>query len=234
MSEMVGLSRNLKIKWLNKTVELLAENLSEDDFKSRLNDYLGFEIKSPTNVRKTRELMMNIWYYDKPGITDLRKRALELIHQDTDNDVLCNWGLMLYLYPVFVDVSRIIGKLSEFEDEITTQQIRQKLFDEWGERATIFHSLDKIIATMKDFGVLETLKQGRYKVVKRKMFKPGIAEFIVNTIILVENKDSCMFEDLSDVSYMFPFDYSIQKEALMMDEHFDISNIAGNMMVGMK
>jgi hypothetical protein len=56
MGKMVGLSRNLKMTWLNKAVELLSENLPEQEYKDRLNEYLSFEIKSPTNLRKTREI----------------------------------------------------------------------------------------------------------------------------------------------------------------------------------
>ena len=57
MAKMVGLSRNLKEPWLNKVAELAIENLTEDEVKNQLNEYLGFEIGSPTNLRKTR---MNI------------------------------------------------------------------------------------------------------------------------------------------------------------------------------
>ena len=72
MGKMVGLSRNLKMAWLNKAVELLSENLPEQDYKDRLNEYLSFEIKSPTNLRKTREILMNLWYYENPETESLR------------------------------------------------------------------------------------------------------------------------------------------------------------------
>ena len=50
MAKMVGLSRNIKIMWLNKTVELINEGLSTEDIKKQLNDYLSYEINSPTNL----------------------------------------------------------------------------------------------------------------------------------------------------------------------------------------
>jgi hypothetical protein len=42
----------------------------------------------------------------------------------------------------------------------TVKQVRQKLYDEWGERATLSHSLDKQIATLKALGALENQKTG--------------------------------------------------------------------------
>ena len=121
MGKMVGLSRNLKMTWLNKAVELLSENLPEQDYKDRLNEYLSFEIKSPTNLRKTREILMNLWYYENPETKSLRTQARALIEKDADNSLAAYWCIILATYPIFVDVSRIIGKLSEFEEEFTIQ-----------------------------------------------------------------------------------------------------------------
>ena len=135
MGKMVGLSRNLKMTWLNKADELLSENLPEQEYKDRLNEYLSFEIKSPTNLRKTREILMNLWYYENPETESLRTQARALIEKDSDNSLAAHWCIILATYPIFVDVSRIIGKLSEFEEEFTLQQLKQKIFDEWGKRA---------------------------------------------------------------------------------------------------
>lgn len=44
MAKMVGLSRNLKMQWLNKTAELVMEGLSEKEIHDQLNEYLSFEI----------------------------------------------------------------------------------------------------------------------------------------------------------------------------------------------
>ena len=51
MAKMVGLSRNLKLQWLNKAVELVLEDLKEEEITEQLTDYLSFEIESPTYIR---------------------------------------------------------------------------------------------------------------------------------------------------------------------------------------
>ncbi len=56
---------------------------------------------------------------------------------------------------------KLIGKMSEFQDEITLAQLKQKLFDEWGERTTLYHSIDKLIATLKEFDVFALRKAGK-------------------------------------------------------------------------
>lgn len=72
MAKMVGLSRNLKLQWLNKVVELALGELTEQEIKDQLNEYLSFEISSQTNIRKTREILMNIWVYENEVNSKLR------------------------------------------------------------------------------------------------------------------------------------------------------------------
>ena len=54
MAKMVGLSRNLKLPWLNKAAELVLRGQTEQEIKEELNEYLRFEIASAINIRKTR------------------------------------------------------------------------------------------------------------------------------------------------------------------------------------
>lgn len=233
MGKMVGLSRNLKMTWLNKSVELLSENLSEAEYKDKLNEYLSFEIKSPTNLRKTREILMNLWYYENPETQVLRTRGRSLIEKDPDNSLAAHWCIILATYPIFVDVSRIIGKLSEFEEEFTLQQLKQKIFDEWGERATLFHSIDKIIATMKAIDALKAEKPGRYTIVKHEVKEDEVNALLACTGMTVEDKGNFTLQELRAMSYMFPFKYQIDREMLMTNDVFTVTNIGGEMMVGL-
>mgnify|MGYP006879989557 FL=1 len=233
MGKMVGLSRNLKMTWLNKAVELLSENLPEQGYRDKLNEYLSFEIKSPTNLRKTREILMNLWYYENPETESLRTQARVLIENDSDNSLAAHWCIILVTYPIFVDVSRIVGKLSEFEEEFTLRQLKQKIFDEWGERATLFHSIDKIIATMKAMGALKAVKPGRYTIVKHEVRDDKVNALLASAGMTVEDKGNFTLQDLREMNYMFPFKYQIEREMLMMNDTFTITNIGGEMMVSL-
>lgn len=234
MGKMVGLSRNLKMAWLNETVELLSDNLPEAEFKAKLNEYLSFEIKSPINIRKTREILMHLWYYDNVKINGLRSLALSLIAKKPDNSLMAHWCMLLVTYPIFVDVARIIGKLSYFEDEFTIKQLKEKIFDEWGERATLFHSIDKIIATMKALGVLHTPKTGHYTIIKREIKDNEVNAFLAHTGMLVGGKKNYTLKELREMSYMFPFHYRIEREMLMMNGQFTIGNFGKEILIGLK
>ena len=60
MAKMVGYACSIRTPWLKKAIEMLNENLDEAAYKQELNEYLSFEVDSPTRLRKTREILMNI------------------------------------------------------------------------------------------------------------------------------------------------------------------------------
>ena len=82
MSKIIGMSRNIKLEWLNKAANLYIMDKSEDEIKEELNEYLSFEIKSPTNLRKTREILMNIWARDEDNFIQSKEIAVKLYQTD--------------------------------------------------------------------------------------------------------------------------------------------------------
>lgn len=233
MAKMIGLSRNLKLQWLNKTVELVSEELNKEEIKSQLNEYLAFEISSPTNVRKTREILMNIWVYENEYTDKIKTTALNLIKAYPEYDLAIHWCMLMAAYPVFVDMCKLIGKMSEFQDEITLAQLKQKLFDEWGERTTLFHSIDKLVATLKAFSVMDCDKPGKYHINTHNVSNPKIVTFMVYTMMIIDDSGYYTFNDINASNYFFPFEYKIEKETLFDDSRFAMNNFGGELSVSL-
>ena len=227
MAKMIGLSRNLKLQWLNKVVELVLEGLPEPEIKEQLNEYLKFEIVSAINVRKTREILMNIWVYDNDYSGKIRETALELIRNYPECSVPIHWCMILATYPVFADMCKLIGKMTEFQDEITLAQLKQKLFDEWGERTTLFHSIDKLVSTLKELDVMVCDKPGKYHVKLHRVSNSKISTFLVYVMMLVDDCGYYTITDINYSTYLFPFEYKIGKEMLLEDKRFTMNNFGG-------
>lgn len=234
MAKMVGLSRNLKLSWLNEVARLYVEGLDENEIKDRLNEYLSFEITSPTNIRKTREILMNIWVYENDYTAALRGEALRLFQTDSDYALPVHWCMMLAAYPVFQDMCRLIGKIGEFEETITTKQIKQKLYDEWGERSTLYHSSDKLIATLKALEALDSEKTGVYSIKKHEFSKSEIANFMLFAMMKIDDAGYYSMLELENSVYLFPFKYKVSKEALLMDERFMMGTFGGELAISLK
>lgn len=234
MAKMVGLSRNLNLPWLNEVARMYAEGLDENQIKDQLNEYLSFEITSPTNIRKTREILMNIWVYENDYTAGLRDEALRLFKKDSDYALPVHWCMMLAAYPVFQDMCRLIGKIGEFEETITTKQIKQKLFDEWGERSTLYHSSDKLIATLKALEALDSEKTGVYSIKKHEFSKSEIVNFLLYAMMKIDDAGYYSLLDLENSVYLFPFEYKVSKEAILMDERFTTGTFGGELSISLK
>lgn len=234
MAKMVGLSRNLKLPWLNEVVRLYAEGLDDNQIKEKLNEYLSFEIGSPTVLRKTREILMNIWVYENDYTATLRDEALRLFQKDSDYALPVHWCMMLAAYPVFQDMCRLIGKIGEFEETITTKQIKQKLFDEWGERSTLYHSSDKLISTLKALEALDSEKTGVYSIKKHEFSKPEIVDFLLYAMMKIDDAGYYSLLDLENSVYLFPFEYKVSKEAILMDDRFTTGTFGGELSISLK
>lgn len=235
MAKAIGLSRKIKLQWLNKAVDLLGENLSEEDYKVKMNEYLSFEIESPTVLRKTREILMRVWFYEGDvDVSAIRKDALTLIKQYPDYDMAIHWCMLLIVYPVFADLSRLMGRIAEFNDVITLSQLKQKLYDEWGERSTLYHSTDKIIATIKELGLISANKPGNYMIVKHTVSIPSIVDYMVRVAMKVDGNSYYSFTEINTFNVLYSFEYKVSKEELMNDNNFIITTFGNEMMVALK
>ena len=174
---------------------------------------------------------MNVWFYEYAEINEIRKVGLSLINEFPDFSMAIHWCMMLVVYPVFADICKLIGRISDFQDEITLALLKQKLFDEWGERTTLFHSTDKIIATMKEFGALSCENRGKYHINKHAVNNDKIANYMLMIAMKVGGNSYYTFSDLTNMSILFPFKYHVNKEQLMLDESFVMNTFGGEITV---
>lgn len=234
MAKTVGLTRNLKLQWLNKVSELALMGLTQDEIKEQLNEYLSFEINSPTNLRKTREILMNIWFYENKRTNKIKTYATEILRKYPEYSLELHWCMMMAAYPVFTDMCKIIGKISGFQDGIVMAQLKQKLFDEWGERTTLHHSIDKMVATLKDMNVMICDKPGRYHINKRIVTNTSIVTLMIYTKMMMDDRGYYTFEDLQSSDYFFPFEYKIEKQVLLEDSRFAMNRFGSELSISIK
>ena len=235
MAKAIGFSRKIRLQWLNKAVDLLEEDLTEGEYKAKMNEYLSFEIESPTVLRKTREILMRVWFYeDDTCVTAIRKDALRLIRKYPDYDLAIHWCLLLAVFPVFADISRLISKIAEFTDGITLRQLKQKMYDEWGERSTIYHSTGKIMETNKELGVISSDKPGCYNIIPHKVTNQDVVAFMICVAMKVDGGSYYSFSELKSFDVLYPFEYNISKEEFLSNENIIITNLGGELSIALK
>jgi len=231
MAKIIGLSRSIKLEWLNKTVELILEGKDETQIKDELNEYLSFEIKSPTNLRKTREILMNIWVRTAEELSLLKQQALEAYKDEKSNKLALHWSMMLVAYPVFSDICALIGKLTNIQDTFAASWLKEKLFEMWGERTTLFHSSEKILQTLKLIGAIKNEKIGVYRINKYPVTDVKSIQVLLMAILNLKEKAYYEVAELSSVPQAFPFAYTVSLEWLHNSELFTLNNFGGKIVV---
>lgn len=228
---MVGLSRNIKPAWLNKCVELVLEGNNETEMKTALNEYLAFEIKSAINIRKSRELLMNIWFYSDAETDQIRKLALEAFQDTNVNVTALHWCMMLLRYPIFVETCSLIGRVCQVQETFTVAWLKEKLYEAWGERSTLLHSTDKILRTLRDIGAINSIKQGTYAIQKRPVKDDRTKCVLVKTILALSEKAYYEATELMSVAALFPFVFEVDHQWIHEMNCFQIGSFGGNLVL---
>ena len=231
MEKIVGLSRAIKQEWLDKTVELVLNGDDESTIKEMLNEYLSFEIGSPTNLRKTREILMNVWVKSAVAVPHIHKEAIHAYRNERSDKVALCWSMLLLTYPIFSDVCCIIGKINEIQDTFTTAWLKEKLNDIWGERSTLFHSTDKLLQTLKHLKVIENTKVGVYQIKQRTVTDEATIRVLLMSLLALKKKAYYEISELSRISLFFPFVYDVSHEWLHNSPEFSLDSFGGKMVL---
>ena len=150
MADRVGFARNISEEYLNAVADCKLADKSLLETRDILNELIGSRIHAETNIKNTRVILLNTWYRNDSWLQD---RCIEIAKEVTVSERLpLHWSLLLVAYPVFFDLCTIIGSMLDYRDEVSSTQVKERIFETWGARTTLLHALSKTLQTMKDIG----------------------------------------------------------------------------------
>jgi len=234
MAKMVGYACSIRLPWLNKAVQMMEENLTEAEYKEKMNEYLSFEIDSPTRLRKTREILMNVWYYSSEELDSTRTEARALLDKYPEHSAAIQYCMLCLTYPVFADVCEIMGKLFEFQDEVTNPALKQKLYDDWGERGTLEATTRRITLTLKEMDILRNETKTRYVLNKLPVEAEPVLNFIITQGMKLDGSSYYSYTELGNLHILFPFKYQVNKEMLMNEKRYTMTGFGGEVSFTLK
>lgn len=234
MAKMVGYACSIRLPWLNEAVRMLRENLPEAEYKEKMNEYLSYEIDSPTRLRKTREILMNVWYYPSEELDPIRRDALEILETYPECSEPIQYLMLCLTYPVFRDVCQIMGKLFEFQDGITNHVLKQKLYDEWGERGTLETTTRRVTLTLKEMDILRNETKTRYVLNKIPICSDKVLDFVISIGMKLDGSSYYSYTELENLNILLPFDYKVKKELLMQSDKYMMSGFGGEVAFSLK
>jgi hypothetical protein len=150
MAKIVAFSLPIDLSQLNEVYELYIAGLSREDARTRLDEQISQHLSSKDTIRKTRTILLNVWY---DGQSIIHDSAVEAARYLTRSERLpVHWAMMLIRFPIFKDLCIVLGNLYELKDCVSATQIKNEVFNKWGARSTLETSLSKNLKTLRDVG----------------------------------------------------------------------------------
>ncbi len=160
----VGFDRELKLKWLDSTADLLLQGLTAKDILTRLNAILEGEL-ADSGTRsakgKTITVLLHIWVKIPDIAKPLRDDAINLLHQPDSNRLILHWGLCLATYPFFAYVVGTIGRLAKLQGTFSSIHVQRRAIERYGERETVSRAVNRIIQSLIDWKVIKETNENR-------------------------------------------------------------------------
>ena len=204
MADRVGFARNISEEYLNAVADCKLADKSLLETRDILNELIGSRIHAETNIKNTRVILLNTWYRNDSWLQD---RCTEIAKEVTVSERLpLHWSLLLVAYPVFFDLCTIIGSMLDYRDEVSSTQVKERIFETWGARTTLLHALSKNLQTMKDMRILEPQKKnGVYKPLFHHVDDRKIVTVLAAAILKCSRLEYMTWEELINHPALFPF-----------------------------
>ena len=204
MGERIGLSKNVKLEWMNLAAELKATGKTQDEAYPILNDKIAETIKSSVNLKQIRVILFNMWYRPEDWFLEKSTECINSI--SLSERIAVHWALLLKRYSVFFDLSTVIGDLFSYRDEITLGQIRNRIIEKWGARETLQNALPKNIQTYKELTAIDDGKApGSYLKGNITVDDPHIVHLLVAALLEQSGREYMRWEDILQHPALFPF-----------------------------
>jgi hypothetical protein len=232
----VGFDRNIKLEWLDKTAQLLILGENEKNIKNMLDSCLTEEIKGKESRRKSINILMRSWVNVKEEHKVRQEKALTLYEEGNSMEGLAlHWCMVTQAYELFFDISEIIGKLLNLQNEFSLITVRRRVYETWGERSTLYYAIDRVLRSMKDWGVIEpNAKPGEYKQTdKIKIESKEVQLLLLETYLAASQRMNVFYAELEMVNALFPFMIDITLNDIQNYENLKISNMGMELVVGL-
>ncbi len=160
----VGIDRIIQLDWLEKTASLvLAGNnkeVIESELQILLEKHLSGGVKGVRGSReKTITVLMKIWLRPPEHLNELKSDGLRLIQfLPLDQHLPIQFGMLMAVYPFWQSVSSIVGRLLQLQESFVSSQVIRRVVEQYGERQTVTRSTQRILRSLTDWGVLNTVK----------------------------------------------------------------------------
>jgi len=235
MQKSIGLSRTVRLDWLDAAATLCLENRPHAEIRQELDHLVA--PAQPGEVERARivDTLVRIWVKADPS---LKASALVLYPQlSTREDRLClHYGLILAQYPFYRLCASILGQISRTQEVVSRKIIKEKVTAELGNLGSIERAVERLFKTWIDWGVLSPDEKNQsFRIDARSVHASSteVEKWLLACALRAHPSDSLPFADLIGLPELFPFPININVDNLRQDPRFRIQRQGGGLVMVM-
>jgi hypothetical protein len=231
MQKSIGLSRTVRLDWLDVAASLCLENYPPDEIRQVLDRLVEPAQKGPVERERIVDTLVRIWVKAEPI---LKTHALSLYPQlsTREDRMSLNYGLILAQYPFFRLCASTLGQISRTQDEVTRKMIKERVAAELGGLGGIERAIERLFKTWIDWGLISPGEKNQTFFIHKQTVCPSkveIEKWILVCALRAHPADSLPFLDLLGLPELFPFNFTIGIDNLRMDSRFEVHRQGGGL-----
>jgi hypothetical protein len=234
MLKSVGFLRAVNTLWLDKTVDLFLEGLEPNKIREKLTEYISFELMGKESIRKTVDVLITTWINNNANNQQIRDTAITAYRNCMDNHYVQHYCMLLLAYPVFNDFCILIGRISKMQDTFTKPWLRDKLFEQWGDRVSIDNSLKYLLQTLLSLQILERIGVGKYQIKRHEIIDAPNKILLLHTMAILKGNEYCVLSSANFQPVLFPFKVEFSSELIFDNPLFALNTLRGNTVLSIK
>jgi hypothetical protein len=225
MRKIVGFSQRTKKSWLDAMLDHLGREPDPRELKSFLDQALMDDLPSAASRKKSSGILMRVWSKVPTEHASLRDRAIRFLPTISGSEwIWLHWGMAALAYPFFRDSAEIVGRILALQDDFTTSQVRDRMLNTWGDRATTREASQKLLNTLCDWDVLRPANsQGHFLLAnKNKTASTALQLWLLEALLNASESSEIEAQQLLRLPEAFPFAITVGVADLRKSEYLAI------------
>lgn len=227
MDKGIGFNRNIKLEWLDAVAAFCSEVDAPVAIRQRLEPILSQDRTGKEAIRKSIDILINIWVRNREAYPLLHQQAVTLFQTtlEPEDRLWLHYGLTMLYYPFFRDCVAAIGQLSRYEETITTQKVFDKMVGDMGHLGSIERATQRVIASLRNWGILKD-EDARFTYVPQYRFftasSTTLEQWLLACTLHAHPAEEIPFADLLQLPALFPFAFTISLHELRLANGFEV------------
>lgn len=231
MQKSIGLSRTVRLDWLDAAAALCLSNRPPAEIRQELDRLV--EPAQPGAVERERivDTLIQVWVKASPK---LKENALHIYPQlSTREERLClHYGLILAQYPFFRLCVSILGQISRTQREVTRKMVKERVTAELGDLGGNERAIERLFKTWIDWGVLTPDDKNRFFHINIRNISTSnlsLEKWLLACALHAHPSGSLPYADLIGLPELFPFSFNITVDELKKDDRFEVQRQGGGL-----